>query len=171
MVSEADLAVEQLIKSRLAEAYPEDAFLGEESGYTEVAQSTGIWVVDPIDGTQPFVSGLRTWCISIAYVRDGEVVFGLVNNAAADELFAGGVGEPATRNGQVISGHPGQTLGDGLTFLGCSARIWDSSLPCSAAGDRTGAAARLRSWCLKPCSPSPQTGTESTPSTRPRGDP
>jgi myo-inositol-1(or 4)-monophosphatase len=123
MVSEADLAVEQLIRTRLAEAYPEDAFLGEESGFSEVPDSTGIWVVDPIDGTQPFVSGLRTWCISVAYVRDGAVVFGLVNNAAAGELFAGGVGVAATLNDRPIAGHPGKTLGDGLTFLGCSARM------------------------------------------------
>jgi len=123
MVSEADLAVEQLIKVRLADAFPSDAFLGEETGHADFSDSTGIWVVDPIDGTQPFLSGLRTWCVSIAYVRDGEVLFGLVDNPAAGELFCGGSGLVSTRNGEPINVHPGEALTDGLTFLGCSSRV------------------------------------------------
>ncbi|HEY6687234.1 MAG TPA: inositol monophosphatase family protein, partial [Propionibacteriaceae bacterium] len=66
MVSEADLAVEDLIKERLLSNYPNDAYLGEETGHVSGGDDSGIWVVDPIDGTQPFLSGLRTWCISIA---------------------------------------------------------------------------------------------------------
>ncbi len=123
VVTEADVAVENLIKGRLAEAYPSDAFLGEETGHADFPGSTGIWVVDPIDGTQPFVSGLRTWCVSVAYVRDGQVLFGLVNNPAAAELFGGGDGIAATLNGQPIAPHPGGALTDGLTYLGCSPRV------------------------------------------------
>ncbi|HEY5821349.1 MAG TPA: inositol monophosphatase [Propionibacteriaceae bacterium] len=123
VVSEADVAVEVLIKERIAAAYPTDAFLGEETGHADFPGSTGIWVVDPIDGTQPFVSGLRTWCVSIAYVRGGQVIFGLVNNPAAAELFAGGVAIPATLNDDPITPHPGRSLTDGLTYLGCSPRI------------------------------------------------
>jgi myo-inositol-1(or 4)-monophosphatase len=123
VVSEADVAVEVLIKERIAATYPSDAFLGEETGHADFPGSTGIWVVDPIDGTQPFVSGLRTWCVSVAYVRDGEVLFGLVNNPAAAELFGGGAGIAATLNGEPIALHPGTALTDGLTYLGCSPRV------------------------------------------------
>ncbi len=123
VVSEADVAVEKLIKQRIAEAFPSDAFLGEETGHSDFPGSTGIWVVDPIDGTQPFVSGLSSWCISIAYVRAGVLEFGLVNAPANRELFVGGRGIPATKNGQPISLHPGTDLTDGLTYLGCAARI------------------------------------------------
>jgi myo-inositol-1(or 4)-monophosphatase len=123
LVSEADVAVEKLIKRRLAEAYPADAFLGEETGYATFPDSSGIWVVDPIDGTQPFVSGLTTWCISMAYVRDGAVLFGLVLNPAADELFTGGVGRPAQLNGRPIAVRPGADLTAGLVYLGCSPRV------------------------------------------------
>lgn len=123
VVSEADVAVEVLIKERLAAEWPTDAFLGEETGHADFPGSTGIWVVDPIDGTQPFVSGLRSWCISIAYVRAGTVQFGLVNAPANDELFVGGRGIPAARNGVPIGLHPGTSLTDGLTYLGCSARV------------------------------------------------
>ena len=123
VVTEADVAVENLIKGRLADRYPTDAFLGEETGHADFPGSTGIWVVDPIDGTQPFVSGLPTWCVSIAYVRDGAVVFGLVFNPVADELFTGGVGVRAELNGRPISPHPGAAVTDGLTYLGCSPRV------------------------------------------------
>lgn len=123
MVSEADVAVEQLIKARLANTFPDDAFLGEETGHADFPGSTGIWVVDPIDGTQPFLSGLRTWCVSIAYVRADQVMFGLVNNPSAGELFCGGPDIPSTRNDVLIEVHPGADLNDGLTFLGCSARV------------------------------------------------
>ena len=60
VVSEADTEVEDLIRARIREAFPSDGFLGEETGLLEVDGSTGTWVVDPIDGTQPFVSGLRS---------------------------------------------------------------------------------------------------------------
>jgi myo-inositol-1(or 4)-monophosphatase len=123
VVSEADVAVEHLIKDGLADRFPTDAFLGEETGHADFPGSTGIWVVDPIDGTQPFVSGLATWCISMAYVRDGAVLLGLVLNPVADELFSGGDGVPATLNGHPIRPHPGSSLADGLTYLGYSPRV------------------------------------------------
>jgi myo-inositol-1(or 4)-monophosphatase len=123
VVTEADVAVENLLKGRLAERFPTDAFLGEETGHADFPGSTGIWVVDPIDGTQPFVSGLATWCTSMAYVRDGVVLLGLVLNPVADELFAGGDGVSGTLNGSPIRPHPGSSLADGLTYLGCSPRV------------------------------------------------
>jgi myo-inositol-1(or 4)-monophosphatase len=123
MASEADLAVEALIRERLRDRFPEDSFLGEESGLDRAASSRGIWVVDPIDGTQPFVCGLPNWCISVAYVRDDELSFGLVNNPGARELFAGAVWQAATRNNEKIQPHGGASVADGLTYLGASPRI------------------------------------------------
>jgi myo-inositol-1(or 4)-monophosphatase len=123
MVSEADFAVEELIKKRLLAAYPDDAYLGEETGHVTGSDDSGIWVVDPIDGTQPFISGLRTWCISIAYVEANQVLVGMVNNPAAGELFSGGVGRTAELNGRPITPREPQSLADGLTYLGCNPRL------------------------------------------------
>jgi myo-inositol-1(or 4)-monophosphatase len=123
MVSEADLAVEKLIKEHLLASYPYDAYLGEETGHVKGRDDSGIWVVDPIDGTQPFVSGLSTWCISIAYVRANEVLLGMVNNPAAGEFFSGGVGREAELNGRPIVPREPQSLSDGLTYLGCNPRL------------------------------------------------
>ncbi|GAB2572429.1 inositol monophosphatase family protein [Microlunatus antarcticus] len=123
VVSEADTEVEDLIRARLRETFPDDGFLGEETGSLEVDGSAGTWVVDPIDGTQPFVSGLRSWCVSIAYVRAGRVELGFVNSPAADELFVGRRGGEATLNGVRITPHPGTTLLDGLVYVGASPRV------------------------------------------------
>src|SRR3712207_2114489 len=67
LASEADINTELLIRKRLAEAFPQDAFLGEETEPTSHSEGQGIWVVDPIDGTQPFICGLSSWCVSIAF--------------------------------------------------------------------------------------------------------
>ncbi|MCX7346358.1 MAG: inositol monophosphatase [Alphaproteobacteria bacterium] len=120
MASEADLNTELLVKSRLAEAFPEDAFLGEETGRTGFAKDQGIWVVDPIDGTQPFICGLTSWCVSIAFVSGGAVQFGMVYAPARDELFAGGAGHAATLNGQPIRGARAASVKDGLIGAGFS---------------------------------------------------
>ena len=102
MATEADLNTELLIRDRLKERFPEDAFLGEETGRTEFASGQGIWVVDPIDGTQPFISGLTGWCVSIAFVLDGNLEIGFVCSPARGELFAGRRGAGATLNGKTI---------------------------------------------------------------------
>ncbi|MFT3974113.1 MAG: inositol monophosphatase [Amaricoccus sp.] len=123
LASAADLSTELLIRSRLGERFPEDGFLGEETGATDFAPGQGIWVVDPIDGTQPFVSGLPSWCVSIGFVQDGEILFGAVYAPALGELFAGGVGIPATLNGAPVERHPGQSIREGITGFGYSPRI------------------------------------------------
>jgi myo-inositol-1(or 4)-monophosphatase len=120
MASEADLNTEVLIKRRLAENFPEDAFLGEETGRTDFAEGQGIWVVDPIDGTQPFIVGLTSWCISIAYVQHSKVQFGMVYAPARDELFAGGAGHAATLNGKVLNGSKATSVNMGLIGAGFS---------------------------------------------------
>jgi myo-inositol-1(or 4)-monophosphatase len=122
LVSEADVNTELLIRSSFEEHFPEDTFFGEESEHTAFQAGRGIWVVDPIDGTQPFLSGIPNWCISIAYVLDGRLEFGLVYNPPCNELFAGGKAFPATVNGRPIAAHPGTDLSAGLVSIGFSPR-------------------------------------------------
>jgi len=123
VASEADLNTELLIRERLARDFPGDAFLGEETGITDHLPGQGIWVVDPIDGTMPFVSGLSAWCVSIAYVRDGRIEVGVVNAPARDELFAGGLGLPATLNGRPVTPSSSTTIRKGLVGVGHSPRV------------------------------------------------
>lgn len=123
VVSEADLNTELLIKDRLGRAFPMDAFLGEETGITAFGEDQGIWVVDPIDGTQPFVSGMSSWCVSIAFVQGNDLKFGMVYAPKRDELFAGGVGFPATLNGRPVDSHPGRSITEGICGVGYSTRL------------------------------------------------
>jgi myo-inositol-1(or 4)-monophosphatase len=83
-VSAADHQVEALIREELASAFPSDSMLGEEDG-GELGANT--WIVDPIDGTINFVHGVRYWCVSIAFVVDGERRIGVVYDPSLDELF------------------------------------------------------------------------------------
>lgn len=73
LVSDADQAVEQLIHKLLKSAFPAETIVGEEFGGEDHAS---FWIIDPIDGTANFLSGLPLWGISIAYVVDGEPVLG-----------------------------------------------------------------------------------------------
>src|SRR5215470_3983084 len=123
MASEADLEVELLIRRRLERDFPADAFFGEETGMTSFAPDQGIWVVDPIDGTQPFISGMSSWCVSIAFVQRGELHFGMVYAPERGELFAGGVGIPATLNGAPVGRHPGRSIREGIVGVGYSPRV------------------------------------------------
>ena len=123
MVTQADVEVELLLARGIAERFPDDAFLGEETGPSRLAGAHGVWVVDPIDGTQPFVSGMASWCVSIAYVQDGVLQFGFVHNPPLGELFEGGLGRPASLNGRPIAPHPGRAVTDGIVAVGYAPRI------------------------------------------------
>jgi myo-inositol-1(or 4)-monophosphatase len=130
MASEADLNTELLIKERLQKNFPEDAFLGEETGLTTFQPEQGIWVVDPIDGTQPFISGMSSWCVSIAFVKAGVLEFGVVYAPVRNELYAGGRHYPATLNGQPVRKHPGKSIKEGIVAIGYSTRVTaDTFLP------------------------------------------
>jgi myo-inositol-1(or 4)-monophosphatase len=123
MVSEADLAVERLIRERVAERYPRDAFFGEESGLADVRGADHIWVVDPIDGTQPFLSDLSSWCVSIGLAREGVLEMGFLAAPARDETFVGWRGHGATLNGRPLRVSSSTSLDDGLLSIGMSPRI------------------------------------------------
>jgi myo-inositol-1(or 4)-monophosphatase len=123
MVSEADRETEKLIRLRVKRDFPEDAFLGEESGSDQLDSRTGIWVVDPIDGTQPFVSGMPNWCVCIAFVVGAAIEIGCVFDPIANELFAARRGFGATLNDQPIRCHAGQTVRDGVVSVGYSMRV------------------------------------------------
>ncbi|MBE7162695.1 MAG: histidinol phosphatase [Williamsia herbipolensis] len=85
-VTDADQAVERALRAALAEARPDDAFLGEESTADagEEARSEGHrqWVIDPIDGTANYLRGVPVWATLIALAVDGRPVLGVVSAPA-----------------------------------------------------------------------------------------
>jgi histidinol-phosphatase len=103
-VSDADLAVETMIRAKLGSERPDDALLGEEFGGTATFSGRQ-WVVDPIDGTKNFVRGVPVWATLIALLEDGVPAVGVVSAPAlhrrwwaADQLGSWtSVGDEAAR--------------------------------------------------------------------------
>src|SRR5205085_654363 len=105
LVTEADLASEQLIVERVRSHHPRHAVLAEEAG--DVAAAGGApseykWIVDPLDGTTNYAHGYPVFCVSIALEHEGRVVVGVVYDPLRDELFAAERGEGATLNGRRV---------------------------------------------------------------------
>jgi fructose-1,6-bisphosphatase/inositol monophosphatase family enzyme len=111
VVTEADHAAEALVLKRLTEERPHDAVLGEE-GAAQDGTSGRTWVIDPVDGTYNFVSGLTWWCSAIALTDGDDVVLGAVYHPHDDVLFVGGPGLPTTRNGQPLPPLEDRPLGE-----------------------------------------------------------
>lgn len=116
IVTEADREVEALIRERLAAERPGDGFLGEESDATTGTTGT-TWVVDPIDGTVNYASGMPSYGVSIAAVREGEALAGVVRAPALGETFVAARGEGsfveadgARESLRVSSEHPAGAL-------------------------------------------------------------
>jgi len=116
-VTAADRAVEEMLRESLLAAFPQDQFLGEESGASSDLGAQPLWVVDPIDGTQEFARGSRNWCITIALVHQQQVQLGLVFDPSADEFYAATRGNGATLNGQPMAVSSATNLADGVVTI------------------------------------------------------
>lgn len=121
-VSQADHAVEALIRERLRGLFPGDGFLGEEGGGADNKDASGIWVVDPIDGTTNFINRVPVWCVSIAYLRQGHIEVGVVYDPNADEIFAARRGHGAFCGETPISTSAADSLTQGTVGVGYSTR-------------------------------------------------
>ncbi len=104
VVTGLDLASEELIMARLASSFPEDRRLGEETGSSRSRhgrESGRTWLVDPLDGTINYASGLPIWCVSVALAVGSTVVLGVIRDPLRDATFAAIRGGGAWR-------HPGR---------------------------------------------------------------
>jgi len=101
LLTAADIESERLVVSTLKENFPEHNFLAEEHDYQKT-DSQYTWVIDPLDGTNNFVSGMPIFCVSIALARKGELLLGVVYDATRNELFYAEKGKGAYLNAQPI---------------------------------------------------------------------
>lgn len=122
-VTNADLEVNQIVQHTLLNVFPNDAWLSEESPDDSPRLHTQrVWILDPIDGTKPFIRGLPHYTISLALVEKGEPVIGVIFNPATQEYFCAIQGQQTTLNGQPI--HVRTTSNpSGKTFLVNSGQI------------------------------------------------
>jgi inositol-phosphate phosphatase/L-galactose 1-phosphate phosphatase/histidinol-phosphatase len=101
-VTAADRAVEMRIRDILAEERPGDGVFGEEFGVKK-SESGLTWVIDPIDGTKPFISGRATFGTLIALCEGDEAVVGVIDQPIVKDRWVGVKGEETLHNGQVCT--------------------------------------------------------------------
>ncbi|WP_413725824.1 inositol monophosphatase family protein [Sodalis sp. RH16] len=97
-VSEADMAVERLIRDRLQQHFPDDNVVGEELG-GELGPGAN-WVIDPIDGTANFLRGSPLWGVSLGLLEGQKPVLGVVALPVLTELLAAETGQGVFSKGQ-----------------------------------------------------------------------
>lgn len=114
-----DVKVEEALKERLSEAFPDMGFEGEETGKS--GNETTYWLVDPIDGTSSFIRGLPFSTNMAALVHDGEVIAAVVYDFVADALYTAQKGKGAFKNGHPI--HINTTRDQGNFFIYSMTRV------------------------------------------------
>jgi len=123
-VSDADRAVEDELRARLARDVPADEVLGEEAGGSGEGRRT--WILDPIDGTRQYVRGIPIFATLIALEEDGEVQVGVVSAPALRRRWWACRGQGAFANGMPVRVSEVETLGDSFfayTSAGSFARV------------------------------------------------
>ncbi len=117
-VTIADREVEQQMRAAITARYPEHGIVGEEFG-TVLGTSEFRWILDPIDGTRAFVSGLPTWGTLIGLCENDQAVLGVMSQPFVGEIFIGGYGSTAVcRSGQEhpLSVRTGVALSEAYLF-------------------------------------------------------
>ena len=105
LVTEADLAMQQAVTKELARRWPECYLLGEEMTEDQqqsllASENQGLWILDPLDGTTNFSSGIPIFSVSLALVIKGEVRLGLIYDPVRDECFTALKDQGAWLNGK-----------------------------------------------------------------------
>ncbi len=130
IVTNADKAVEEYLRKKLAQLVPNTGIWGEEYGI-EPPGENGLWLIDPVDGTSNFAYGSPLWGVTAALLQGEEIVLGAVLLADLDETYLAAKGNGVTKNGETVQPiPPGPVLRHEL--VGCcdaNARILTDHIP------------------------------------------
>ena len=83
LVTEIDIASEEIISNIIKSKYPDHSILAEESGLNQIDHAEYIWIIDPLDGTTNFVHNLPIFAVSIGLVKNNKIISAVVYNPAA----------------------------------------------------------------------------------------
>ncbi len=117
LVTFVDEQTEKLIIERLTDLLPEAGIMAEESA-SESTMGPTMWIIDPLDGTTNFIHNLPCYSVSIALVKDGEIVVGCVHEVVTDESFLAFREGGATCNGVPINVSTHTTIEESLVATG-----------------------------------------------------
>lgn len=132
-VTEADIAVNEVLEKVLRGARPGYGWLSEETeDDARRLDAARVFIVDPIDGTRSFIEGSGTWAHSLAVVEDGVAIAGVVYLPMRDKLYAAAAGQGATLNGAALK-VSGRTRLTGAAVLaarpGYAPQHWRGAVP------------------------------------------
>jgi len=135
LVTEADIASQDVIREIVLSEFPDHLFLGEEDTGCEAedAPQPGkapgyCWIVDPLDGTTNFVHRMPSFAVSIALEYQGEVITGVVFDPCANECYTAARGRGAALNGQRLATSDCHTLNEALVATGFATSVKRGSI-------------------------------------------
>ena len=114
-VTAADRAAEAAMRALIEARFPDHGIVGEEFGRVR-EDAEFVWVLDPIDGTKSFISGVPLFGTLIALTREGHPVLGIIDQPILRERWVGAVGRPTTLNGAAIQCRACPTLAAATLF-------------------------------------------------------
>lgn len=138
-VTNADVAAEDLIRSRIADSFPDDSVLGEERGES-TGTSSRRWIIDPIDGTISFIHGVPLYSTLLALEDDEGPALGVICLPALGEVIAAARGLGAFVNGHRCHVSKTERLSDALVTSTSFEQDWwgtEALLAVAASGART----------------------------------
>jgi histidinol phosphatase-like enzyme (inositol monophosphatase family) len=127
-VTSVDKAAEMSIRAIIDELHPDHGIFGEEYGVSG-ADREFIWVIDPIDGTLPFLAGFPVFGTLIALLHNGAPVLGLIDMPMTRERWIGGTKLPTTHNGKTVTTRACETLASALMSTSNPDFYDEASLP------------------------------------------
>lgn len=116
VVTQIDLLCENTIKNYLRQEYPDHSILAEESAEVE-GISSFLWVIDPIDGTRNYASGIPHFAVNVALSHSGQVLVGVTYDPVRRELFWAEKGQGAFLNDSPIVASPRATVAESVLGL------------------------------------------------------
>jgi myo-inositol-1(or 4)-monophosphatase len=116
-VTQIDQAAEEAIIQTVRRAYPDHAFIAEESG-TTAGDAEYRWIIDPLDGTTNYIHGFPQYCVSIAVQHRGSIAHGVVYDPLKNELFTASKGRGAFLNDRRVRVSKCERLKDALVGTG-----------------------------------------------------
>ena len=117
LVTDADHASEALIVTAITQQFPDHAILAEESGGA-VNEAGYTWLIDPLDGTNNYAHGYPVFSVSLALLKDGAPLVGVIYDPSRDEIFSAERGQGARCNGRRIRVSATPTLAGALIATG-----------------------------------------------------
>jgi histidinol phosphatase-like enzyme (inositol monophosphatase family) len=112
-VTAFDIEIEQRLRAMIADRYPSHGILGEEEQAKD-ANAEFVWVLDPIDGTAPFIAGAPVYGTLIALAHEGRPVIGVIDQAATDDRWIGARGRATRHHAGICRTRACASLGEAI---------------------------------------------------------